>query len=265
MKVLEKSFFIFSIFCLLLTPWSPSLSLKQVSSWVFNHKEETFYQEHSLENTATVVIKQTTGSITIKTWLQPKLVIEATKIGKEKDINKFMVETTLTPDHALIQTHYKEVVSGNIDYVIMMPQQATLIIEAENSDIVVKQLEGSINIVLQAGLIDIRHANNTVYAKNEHGPITLSSKRLVEPHFISLEAGNSIMLSIPLTIHANLQAKAPQGTVESEHLVTIKPFKAKLNQHTWNQCKKEVSGTLGDGGPKIKLYARSGSIKLIEY
>lgn len=265
MKVLKNCFLFFTVFCLSFIAELLPLSLKNVSSWVFNHKEECFYQEYPLEHTGTVVVKQISGAITIKTWSQPKIVIEAIKIAREKDIQKCAIETTATEQHVLIQTHCNESVAGTVDYVIMMPQKANLIIEAEQSDIIVKSPKGAINIVLESGTIDIRHAHNTIYAKNDHGPITISSKMLVDPHMISLEAQGSIILSIPLTINASLQAKAPQGTVESEHFVMIKSFKAKLNQQTWDQCRREVFGTLGTGGPKIKLHTHSGNIKLIEY
>lgn len=241
------------------------LSFKNVSSWVFNYKEESFYQEYLLDHKSCLIIKQTVGTITVKTWEEPKIVIEARKAAKDKDLSKCYVTTTQGEHTIAVHTNCTEQISHSVDYVIIMPQNTDLVIEAQQSDIVIKGVNGSINIVTDEGSIDIRNTQNALYAKNNKGPIDISIKKLPDTSMISLQAYGAITVFLPLSINATLQAKAPHGIIESEHEVTIKSFKAKLNNQTWDNCKREVFGTLGNGGPKIKLHAQSGNIKLMDY
>lgn len=265
MIFLKRSWLFLLIMALSYECFINAFSLKSLSSWAFNYKEESLYQEYQLHNKACVSIKQTIGSISIKTWQEPKIVIEALKSAKEKELSKCFIEIATTEQTIVVQTKCTESASCTVDYAIIMPRDAHLVIEAGQSDIVVKGVEGSINIVIEEGSIDIRQANNGIYAKNNRGSIFVSAKYVPDSNMISLESHGPITLSIPLSINALLQAKAPNGLVESEHPVTIRSFKAKLSAQMWDNCKHEVFGTLGIGGPKIKLHAHTGNIKLIDY
>jgi hypothetical protein len=71
---------------------------------------------------------------------------------------------------------------------------------------------------------------------------------------------------LPRETRAQLLAKTTQGTITSEHPVTLTPVTRVINKETWEFLKKNVEGTLGGlkGGAPINLEATKGNIVIKE-
>lgn len=230
---------------------------------MYGYTEESWYQEHSCSHDVNLKIKSGNGSISIKTWSQPKVVIKATKIAKEKELNAITIKSSLSDKAIHLNTVYTDnTIVGTVHYDIMMPLTASLSINAHETSIKIKRLEGVLDITTQ-GDIDIRQACNSINA-HAGGSIHVHAYIIPLQSTIRLHASDSLELLVPSNTNANLYALSENSTVQSTLYVTVRPFTTKLNQQAWDRFKKEIRGSLGNGGDaSLHLQAANG-IKILE-
>jgi DUF4097 and DUF4098 domain-containing protein YvlB len=240
-------------------------------------EQEYLHKDMPLTDLSTVEMNTCEGKILVKTWTQPKIVIEAEKIGTAAQlkgttigIKKQLLEAKTT--HITITTHtIPDQQAALVNYTIMVPEHCSLIIRcADKGQIKVKSLYGTLDVSLGEGDIDIADTTKSVSAKTGKGTIKLKQKKFSDADSVFLENGRgNIALYLPRETKARLHARTLAGTVSSEHPVT-QTYTAKWNKDTWARIKKEVDGTLGTEidtaakGP-ITLEATKGDISIEEY
>lgn len=240
-------------------------SLKDVSSWMFGYKQETLHKEIPFDLEGTLVVENQTGSIYIKTWSLPKIALQAHKSAREKDLDHITITTGIEDQTLSIKTAYDEKkIKGDVDYYLMIPASLHVKLATKSGSVKVKNIKGCIEAKVESGAIEVAHAQNSLFLKNNYGPITVSMKELNPTCHLLIEASSLIHLTLPKDANADIYAKAPVGTITSEHYLTLKPLTTKLNHQAWTSFKKEVHATLGKGGAEISLRSSNGSIKITE-
>jgi len=241
-------------------------SFNEMTSWILGHKQETVQREFTCNKECTLVIENLTGSIHIKTWTLPKVVIQAKKTAREKELELIDFEAFEKQNTITVKTKYDDKkIKGTIDYYIMVPPQINLKVATKNGTVKVKNVQGIIEIKVETGSIEVLEAQNNLFLKNKYGPITATIKEMQPTTHLILEAYSAITLSLPTETEADIHAKTNSGVITSDHYLTLKPLTAKLNQQTWSNIKKEINARLGDGGSQINLLSTTGNIRILEY
>lgn len=250
-------------------------SLYHTSAFAFNlnnlwQKTEVqkIRHEYQVGKACALKLYNTEGSYTIKYWIENKITIEAEKKGTAEELKDTTIGCTVSTSEARITTrHVEGQPSAQVHYTLMVPEDASITIEQTKGPVTIKGVLGSINISLQEGPITIDGSTKSVIAKTGQGAITVDQKKLEEPYSIFLEShkGN-VTLLLPRETHALLNAKTAQGTIISEHPVTLAPVTMKITKDAWESLKKNVEGTLGGlkGGAPINLEATKGNIVIKE-
>ncbi|MGE0010507.1 MAG: DUF4097 domain-containing protein [Candidatus Babeliales bacterium] len=244
-----------------------AISLSSVSSWFSTWQEETFFQEATIGLNATLELTNISGPITIKTWSVPKIVIEATKSAKEKDLATISIVTDINEQHARITTVYHEKgINGSVSYELMIPELTNVTLHTDEGTIKLKKVHGTISVRTNSGNIDIEDATRSLDAHAAYGNITASYSHVpLNSHLqVTTENGN-ITLALPKQTHARVIAKTHKGTITSEQSVTIAPQTVKLDRNYWKRVRTELTGLLGNGGAHIELTAQYGNIQIVEH
>lgn len=224
--------------------------------------------EYAVEKGCTLKLYNTEGSYLIKPWNQNKITVEAEKKGTQEELKATTIGMNVNGTEARIITRLAEgQPSATVDYVLMVPEDISISLEQTKGPVTIKGVLGSINVSLQEGSISIKASTKSVIAKTGSGTITVDQKKLEEPYSIFLEShkGN-VTLLLPRETRAQLLAKTAQGTITSEHPVTLAPVTTKITKETWENLKKNIEGTLGGikGGAPINLEATKGNIVIKE-
>lgn len=254
------------LLCMLTTSYHTHAEFS-FKSWFYRSKADTFNKEFIFSPHGTVTIENIQGPILVKTWNSDKVAITAIIEAKEEDLPLINIDTSIKSDQALIKTKYstESKLKATIRYTVMIPETCKLKITTQQGDIKIKQVKGSISAETP-GLIEIQEAENSVDAQTTYGQIHVHYKRLPLNSMVSLSSVNgSINLSLPSTTQAYLQADTEHGTITTEQEITLKPRIVRLDNQAWKLFKREVRGTIGNGGSKIKIISKSGNIKLLEY
>jgi DUF4097 and DUF4098 domain-containing protein YvlB len=233
-------------------------------------ESETINKDYLVSEKCTITVHNTEGSITVKSWPQNKILIEATKKGSSEEQKNTTISAKASGSQASIITRVApEQKSSKVDYTLMVPEDSMITITQTNGPIKLRGLAGAITASLvEKGPIDITECSASVNATTNNGDISVQQKKFDEQGsiFLKSERGN-ISLLIPRETKAYLNAKTEAGTIVSAQPVTIARKTTQLNAHYWEQTKKEVEGTLGglEADAPITLATTKGTISLKEY
>lgn len=234
-------------------------------------------QAIAVPKNAQVEIYNTDGSITIKPWAQQKIALDIQKTGTAELLEGTTVTSKVTGSEVLIRTHPRdEKSSAQVEYTLRVPEDVSLKITQTKGPVTIHGVEGDIDISLEQGSIEIKGSKKSVLAKTGNGAITVHQAKLVDLNSIFLQTSDkgNIALSLPPETRASLHANVQNGTITSDHPVTM-TITTKLDRTWLDRLKKEVTGVLGkfktneelaaleDAAP-ITLEAARGNIHIKE-
>lgn len=232
-------------------------SFKKITAWFSGTKEETFFQEFPIAYNATVLLENSNGNINVKSWSLPKIAIEAIKSGPPKELSKISIETIPLNNQLSIRTVLQSK-NNYVHYKLIVPTQLNLILKTENGSIKIKKSSGIIQATTSNGSIDIQEASNSIYALAS-GPITVGFSSIPLQSTISLKSLKStVALNLPNNTHATVKAQTMFNTIISHHFITLKPITTTFNKQTWEHFKRQLQGTIGNGGAAISIAAYNG-------
>lgn len=236
------------------------------SLWDTN--KEVVSKEQILTPNSTFRIENTKGNITIKTWKQNKLVVEAVKKGSPEAIAATDIETKYTEHGATVKTVHAD--SQNkcaVDYTILIPHTANITLaHTDQGNISIKNTDKPAKVQTYKGSIDCLNVTNSVHANTRYGNIRIHAKKLDKQHKVLAVSGRgNIKLELPPKTPVTLYAKAQKGKVTSDHPVTLAQRPMQITQKTMASLRRDIQGKIGTvEGVTIKLHTSSGNVKLVE-
>ncbi len=206
---------------------------------------------------AQVEIYNTEGSITIKPWGQQKIALDIQKTGTLELVKGTTITSKVTLSDVLIRTNPKdEKSSAFVEYTVRVPKDISLKITQNTGPVTIQGIEGNIDISLEEGSIDIKGSKKTVTAKTGNGSISVEQTELGDPHSVFLQSSDkgNITVSLPPETRASLLATVQNGTISSDHPVTM-TITTKLDRTWMDNFKKEIRGVLGKAKTQEELLA----------
>lgn len=238
------------------------------------NEHELFQKDEPLEDNSTIEINGLEGKVSVKSWSQKKMIIEAEKVGSQEELKSTTIgvkkskipQTTTT--HVTITTRVApDKKPASVNYNLMVPEHCSILIRlGQKGSIKIKHMQGRVDISTLEGDIEITDSTSTVTAKTGKGSIKLKQKKFGDASSILLESGRgNIYVYLPRDTKAALHARTLQGVVTSNHPVSRTSFAEKQNKESWERIKREIDGTLGGGGAPITLESTRGNIVIEEY
>lgn len=241
--------------------------LDGLSSWWSSNKE-IVTREQILTPNSTLKIENMNGNISIKTWKQNKLVLEAVKKGAQEAIESTSISTQYTDKGAIIRTVQENSQSKcSVDYTILIPQSTTVTLaHTDYGNITIKNSHRSIAAQTYKGAITFENISNSAHANTKNGNIKIHATKLNKEHKVLAVSGRgNIKLELPPKTAATLYAKTQRGKVTSDHPVTLAQRPMQISHKTMAELRKDVKGFIGsENGATIKLHTSSGNVKLVE-
>lgn len=240
---------------------------EDISLWWKGKEEEVISHEHVLSTNAHISIENIYGDITVSTWKQNKVMLEATKIGSEASVKNTKIDLTYTKNGLSIKTvNLNPNETCKIAFSIIIPSDAVLdSVKTDAGNITVKNTITALSLTSNYGDINVVDAQNSVNAYTKNGSITISTVTNLAPdnRIIAFTEKGTITLQVPEESNAHVSATTLRGHVSTEQPITLDPRTIKISTKALAQLKKDVQGSLGDGkGAHIKLHTNKGNIKL---
>lgn len=213
--MMHKRSFILAIFSTLVTINTIHGHLFNPISSFFGGKpyETIIEKDYNLEANGRISIKNTHGTISVKTGLDKKSVairgIKRAKVQEHLD-HMHIIEEEINQDRLTLRTAYDyEKVKGTIDYVVTIPEGADINLNTDTGDIDIHQVYGTIIATTGQGNIIIEQPTNKLKATvTQQGNITIN-----QPKGVVTAATNKGSVQVRDSTN-NVLAKVNQGKID---------------------------------------------------
>lgn len=214
-----------------------------------------------------IELLNTSGDIIITSWKQKTVAIEIIKKVYDETTEKVQVQCHPVEGILQIKTILTDPkIQGEVTYNILTPQNTELKIATKDGNIIIKDIQETIDAYTKYGFIKVRNSQKTTKLISEHGNISFKSNHIKKSSDINIstEKGN-ITLYLAQDIHLLIDAFAPHGKVTSEVPILLNKKLTTLNPQAWKLFKQEAKGTIGQPDATLSATTHNGSITILPY
>ena len=228
---------------------------------------DQWQRHYSLASGGTLEIANTNGVIEIDSTdgndveITADRVVQAASDQAAKDaLAGFEIKETVKPDHiALDSSNHGGInlmanMSRRVQYRVRAPRSANVRLSTTNGDINLTgpHVSGTFRAETTNGRIHATGLENSAIATTTNGTITLDVTKLGEDGISCDTTNGMISLTLPPGLNARLSARVTNGAISQEG----------LNLNVSEQSRRRLDGTIGSGGPAIKLETTNGAIEI---
>ncbi len=230
---------------------------------------EEFHQTYPLNATGRVSIENINGGVRISVWDQNEVKVDAVKRAYKKErLDEAKVDVSTTADSVRIKTEYPDRNQSfsdgesrrynnpaTVEYSLTIPRKARIdSADLVNGSLEIEGAEGDVKAACVNGQVRARGLTGDVKLSTVNGGVEATITRLDESKSTSLNSVNgSIVLTIPSNSNAQVKASTIHGAITND-------FGLRVNDGEY--VGHDLSGQIGNGGPRIRLSNVNGSIAI---
>jgi DUF4097 and DUF4098 domain-containing protein YvlB len=215
---------------------------------------------------ATLELRETNGRIRVEAGsASDEIVVHAVRVVKgptEEAAKAGLAEVTIkeiaTADRIEIdstdQTRgFMSRLQRRVDYDVKMPKTGHLTIKSTNGEITVRSVAGLLRIETVNGEIELTGVEQGADVTAVNGRVQVEVTSLGEQGVRCKTTNGQIIVTIPTATKANLAARVSNGVVRTEN----------LSVQTSESSHRRLDGTIGGGGPEIRLDSTNGEVRIV--
>jgi DUF4097 and DUF4098 domain-containing protein YvlB len=208
-------------------------------------------------------VKNVNGDIHVSTWDKPEADVTAVKISKsnEENLKLVKIEEQSGSGNLRISVDYEIKVPAGVRLELVRSTNGNLELIGKFGEVMADTTNGNVNLEGSAGPavldttngdITARDIRGSVEADTTNGGIHLTIDGLKD-NVTADTTNGSITVKLLGAANARLEAHTTNGHIDVAVPVTIKDL---------SKSRTRLSGTIGDGGPLMKLDTTNGSITI---
>ncbi len=225
--------------------------------------QEELHQTHRLAPDGRIELSNVNGKIVVNGWDGDEVKIDAVKrADREEDLGAVKIEIDPEVGRLSIKTKYPDSRSGwlkskrnttVVDYTLTVPRQVRLDkVSNVNGSIEVEGVRGEVNLSTVNGSLSAEGLVSETSISSVNGKVEAVLERLDTVKSVTISTVNGkASVTIPQSSDAEVSASTVNGSITADQPLTVKKH--------W-PVGRELSGTLGTGGTRIKLSTVNGAI-----
>jgi len=227
--------------------------------------EEKFDRTEALDRNGRVSLENISGTIEVRSWDKAEVRIDALKVSKassrdqaKENAGLVRIEVVKEGGVLRIETKYPERrfrgnnLSVSVNYVLTIPDQASLRVKNVSGDIDVQKIGGDLDIDEVSGGVRIAGAAKTVDCKTVSGGIDCETEILPSGRYSFDALSGGITLLLPASAAFEVEAETFSGHIATDFPVVVS---GKISP-------KELRGTVGTGGATVRIKSFSGRVEI---
>ncbi|HDZ26618.1 hypothetical protein LCGC14_0779260 [marine sediment metagenome] len=249
-----------------------------ILSALFGQEEsEEFSKVLPLKADGTFSLKNVNGSVTITTWKEDKVDIEAIKTtkGDPGKLKEVKIEVEATANSVSVNTIFPrgKNIRVSVNYKVKVPQGVNLgKVKSTNGSVYITGPVGNTNASTTNGRIELDGAKGTISLSSTNGRIEAVNIR----GELDVDTTNGTIVLEMLSFEDTIKAKSTNGSI-TLRIGSLEKVNADFNARTTNgsisldlpvtlksmkKSRRSLEGQIGQGGPEISLRTTNGSIKI---
>lgn len=203
-------------------------------------------------------LENTNGRITITTWDEPRVRVEATKAASsERALKELEVVVEGEGDRVEVRTRHPRPQwlggAGKVDYRVRLPRSARLSVRNVNGRVEVDGVEGRVRASTVNGSVELADVGGEVEASTTNGSLRASLSRVAAGTRSELSTTNgSVRLTLPRDAGVDIEARTVNGAVRCDFELA----------ETTRSSRRRLEGRIGGGGARVELRTVNGSVNV---
>ena len=249
------------VLCLLVAALAPLAACGLNLSTDVEAKDE-WTRSFQLTPNGAVTIKNGNGKIEViggdgssVNIVAERIVKASTEAAAKEQLTLLEMKEDVADDRVSIDSSTRGIsinVSRRINYKVTMPKGASLTLVSSNGDIKVTNVGGTFSAEASNGQIIATGLQSGAKVTTSNGVIELTFDKVGDGGITAETTNGTIELSVPKSTNADFSARIQNGAISNEG----------LDLKVSEQSRRRLDGTLGTGGPAIKLEATNGAITI---
>jgi len=228
---------------------------------------DQWQRHYTLTQGGTFEIRNTNGLIHIEPGSGNTIDVTADRIVRAADdaaakqaLASFEILETVSPTEVTLDSTGHGAVltmtnlSRRVDYRVKLPEWANVKLNSTNGEIEVTgpRLTGTFRASSTNGQISAKGLENNVNVETTNGAVALDVSKLGEDGLSCSTTNGRVAVTVPASIKARLSARVSNGAITTEGLTVA----------VAEQSRRRLDGTLGGGGPLIRLETTNGAVQI---
>ncbi len=216
-----------------------------------------------------LVVKNTTGDIEVSSWDESGMRLLVTKVGRGAPeghelelLDAVQVAVEERSDTVVVQTRAISSLpwrgaSVAVNYQVMVPRQANLVLATGVGDIEVQDVVGDVTVNTGVGDIQVERLAGHLEARTSVGDVEVDVRMHAREDCLKVRAGvGDLHVRLPRGIAGHLRVQAGVGDIHTDFPVQIKGLLKSQG------AGGKYEGELGSGGATIDLATDVGDVRL---
>jgi hypothetical protein len=228
---------------------------------------DQWQRHYTLAQGGTFEIRNTNGLIHIEPGPGDAIEVTADRLVKAPDdaaakeaLARLEIQETVSPAAVALDSTSRVTnlgtisLSRRVDYHVKVPEWANVTLRSTNGAIEIAgaRWTGTVRASTTNGDISATGLENNVGAETTNGRITLEVSRLGEDGVACETTNGPISVTVPRSISARLSLRVTNGGITADG----------LNVDVSEKSRRRLDGTIGGGGPLIKLETTNGPVTI---
>ena len=220
-------------------------------------------RSYTLAEGGTLEIHNSNGKIRVEPGDGKTIEVVADRLVKgpndeaaKSALQKFTIGETTASDRVSLDGRNKGGVTFNmsyrVDFAVRVPRGVNVSLDATNGDITIDRLAGTVKVETTNGRIKGTALENNAQVSATNGEIELDFARLGTDGVRCETTNGAIFVTVPKDAKASVSLRVSNGGISTSG----------LDMAVSEQSRRRVDGTIGGGGPNIKLETTNGAISL---
>jgi hypothetical protein len=209
-----------------------------------------------LDPQGTFTLENTNGAVTIETWNEASVSIEAEKVAPQGRLDDVRVEIRGEGSRVDVLTHHVHRGwgrHGRVQYYVKVPQGARVEVETTNGSVRVTGTGGALRASTTNGGVEIREAAGSVEASTTNGSIRAAYREAPDGGMQRLSTTNgSVTLTLPADVSGDFSASTVNGGISTDFPLQV----------SGRFGGRKLRGRLGDGQVRFELRTVNGAVKI---
>jgi len=227
--------------------------------------KEAWTRTYKVKEGATVELREPNGRIRVEAGDGDEVVVNAMRVvkGPSEEAAKaaladVIIKEVATPDRVEIDSTSSSTginfrLSRRVDYDVRMPRTGQLTIKSTNGEIRVIAIAGLVKIEAVNGDIELTGMEKGVDVDAVNGRVQVEMASVGDGGVRCKTTNGQIILTLPASAKATFAARVTNGVVHTENLTV----------QSTESSHRRLDGTIGGGGPEIRLDTMNGEVRIV--
>jgi DUF4097 and DUF4098 domain-containing protein YvlB len=226
---------------------------------------EAWNRTYEVSPGATLDVRETNGQIRIEAADGNQIEVQATRIAKASTeeaakaaLKELTISETATAGRVELDSTMPGLqlgigVSRRVNYNIKVPRATNVTIKTTNGDIRIQSVGGFLRVEATNGQIIAQGLGDGADVSSMNGRVDLDFAAVGSSGIRCKTMNGQVVVTVPKDTSATISARVTNGIVHTENL----EVKAE------DDSRRRLDGTIGGGGPDIRLETTNGEIRLV--